>query len=436
MTSKFYLNKDKKGVTRIVCMVKYKRKPYLCSTGVRWSPSDWDTERQRPKPRTKGEDGTTAAVLSARLDTIAALVDAMLTEGTDKTPRQFRRLFHLAVNSPSGRPEPMEEVSSDVVLVRYDEFIGYGKDFRRWRENTVQNYLVVRRHLELYDAGLLVSDLNFDGLSKFHGHLVQQGLSDSAIHDYFKCLMSFLRWLDSNGLRPDPTYRQFSFKTRWNTGDMVYLTVDELAAISSLNIPPEGTEIQKGDFKYTVENRNDLVAVRDMFVFCCTTGLRFSDMQALEWDSVLGDVICLASVKTGKKTDIELNQVSSGILDKYGRKRKGRIFPECSNLYMNVLLKKLGGMAGISSPVNRVTFNNKGRQETTKPKWKMITTHTGRHTFIANALSMGIPSQVVMSWTGHSDENTMKPYVAFTDPSKRRSMTKLELFLDSFLKKP
>ena len=66
----------------------------------------------------------------------------------------------------------------------------------------------------------------------------------------------------------------------------------------------------------------------------------------------------------------------------------------------------------------------------------MITTHTGRHTFIANALSMGIPSQVVMSWTGHSNENTMKPYVAFTDPSKRRSMTKLELFLDSFLKKP
>ncbi len=435
MTTKFYLNKDRKGDCSVVCMAEYKQKMYLCRLGVIWNPSHWDKERQRPKPRTRGEDGTTATALSTRLDTIASLVDAIINEGSDKTPRQFQKLFRLAVRPNSGRVNPEREVSGDIVLERYDEFISYGKEFRRWRENTVQNYLVVRRHLELYDAGLLVSDLDFEGLSKFHGHLVQQGLSDSAVHDYFKCLMSFLRWLDKSGLRPDPTYRQFSFKTRWNTGDMVYLTVEELAAISSLDIPPDGTEIRKGNFKYTVENRNDLVAVRDMFVFCCTTGLRFSDMQALEWESVLGDVICLVSVKTGKKTDIELNQVSSGILDKYGRKRKGRVFPECSNLYMNVLLKKLGGMAGITSPVNRVTFNNKGRQETTKPKWKMITTHTGRHTFVANALSMGIPSQVVMSWTGHSDESTMQPYVAFTDPSKRRSMTKLELFLDLFLKK-
>lgn len=37
--------------------------------------------------------------------------------------------------------------------------------------------------------------------------------------------------------------------------------------------------------------------------------------------------------------------------------------------------------------------------------------HTGRRTFICNALAMGIPPQVIMKWTGHSDYKAMKPYI-------------------------
>lgn len=34
---------------------------------------------------------------------------------------------------------------------------------------------------------------------------------------------------------------------------------------------------------------------------------------------------------------------------------------------------------------------------------KLVGTHTGRRTFIVNALSMGITPNVVMKWTGHMD---------------------------------
>ena len=52
------------------------------------------------------------------------------------------------------------------------------------------------------------------------------------------------------------------------------------------------------------------------------------------------------------------------------------------------------------------------------------TTHAGRRTFICNALSLGIPAQVVMKWTGHSDYKAMKPYIDIADDIKANAMNK------------
>lgn len=51
-------------------------------------------------------------------------------------------------------------------------------------------------------------------------------------------------------------------------------------------------------------------------------------------------------------------------------------------------------------------------------------THAGRRTFISNALSLGIPPQVVMKWTGHDDYKSMKPYIDIADETKINAMEK------------
>jgi hypothetical protein len=51
-------------------------------------------------------------------------------------------------------------------------------------------------------------------------------------------------------------------------------------------------------------------------------------------------------------------------------------------------------------------------------------THAGRRTFICNALSLGIPPQVVMKWTGHNDYKAMKPYIDIADDIKVSAMDK------------
>lgn len=69
------------------------------------------------------------------------------------------------------------------------------------------------------------------------------------------------------------------------------------------------------------------------------------------------------------------------------------------------------------------------RLSSLQPKWELAGTHSGRRTFIVNALSLGITPNIVMKWTGHSDYKAMKPYIDIVDSIKASEMSKMN-FLD------
>ena len=58
-----------------------------------------------------------------------------------------------------------------------------------------------------------------------------------------------------------------------------------------------------------------------------------------------------------------------------------------------------------------------------------LRSRSGRKTFIVQALSRGIPPNIVMKWTGHSDYKAMKPYIDITGSIKASAMPKMN-FLD------
>ena len=53
-----------------------------------------------------------------------------------------------------------------------------------------------------------------------------------------------------------------------------------------------------------------------------------------------------------------------------------------------------------------------------------VHTQGDAQTFICNALALGIPAQVVMKWTGHSDYKAMKPYIDIADDIKANAMSR------------
>lgn len=95
---------------------------------------------------------------------------------------------------------------------------------------------------------------------------------------------------------------------------------------------------------------------------------------------------------------------------------------------MNTYLHEAAEEAEIKEPVRLVSYAGNLRQERVVPKHEVLTTHAGRRTFVVNALRLGVPPNVVMEWTGHSDYKAMKPYIKIVDEAKAENMERFNSF--------
>lgn len=71
---------------------------------------------------------------------------------------------------------------------------------------------------------------------------------------------------------------------------------------------------------------------------------------------------------------------------------------------------------------HKMQFSGKSRIDETHKLCDVIGTHSARRTFVVHALEMGWSPQLVMSYTGHEDYDTMKPYIALTDKTRKKMM--------------
>ena len=219
-----------------------------------------------------------------------------------------------------------------------------------------------------------------------------------------------MRWADKKGYIENKEY--IDFEPRLKTvkdKEVVYLTWEELMRVYNLSFP--------GNKKY-------LERVRDVFCFQCFTSLRYSDVAKLKREDIVDDVMKVVTEKTGDTIRIELNKYSRAILEKYTDDEKP--LPVPSNQKMNEWVKEVCFLAGIDTPITSVYYKGADRIEEVHPKYELIGTHTGRRTFICNALTMGIPASTVMEWTGHSDYKAMKPYIKIADQEKAKAMKKFD----------
>ena len=103
-----------------------------------------------------------------------------------------------------------------------------------------------------------------------------------------------------------------------------------------------------------------------------------------------------------------------------------KALPVISNQRFNDYIHELCMIAEINEPVRQTYYKGNDRIDIIRPKHVLIGTHTGRRTFICNALAMGIPPQVVMKWTGHSGYKAMSPYIDVADELKASQMKKFD----------
>ena len=155
---------------------------------------------------------------------------------------------------------------------------------------------------------------------------------------------------------------------------------------------------------------------------------QIEDVQNGFRSDIKGDHIEVTTVKTADSISIELNKVTRDILEKYKDTpfKDNKALPNYTNQAMNRDIKELCKLAGINEEIRATIYKGNVRTDKIQPKWELVGTHTGRRTFIVNALSLGITPNIVMKWTGHSDYKAMKPYIDIVDSIKASSMTKFD----------
>lgn len=297
-----------------------------------------------------------------------------------------------------------------------DKFIHSESMKNQWSKSTHDKFRNIKNHLKEFDNTLTFETINEDKMHEYLYWLHRRDYKNTTITKEISYIRWYLRWAAFRGYYNGNIHETFKPKLKGvdiNSKEIIYLTMDELRTIETHIFPRE---------------YYGLTQVRDIFVFCCYTGLRYSDVANLRKGDIKGNYITVTTQKTTENIHIELNKHSRVILDKYinNTTSKQLVFPVISNAKMNEHLKRIGKYCGIDAPTKVVTFRGANRVEEIVPKWKLLTTHVGRRTFVVTALTLGIPAEVIMRWTGHNDFDAMKPYIKIVDELKVQSMSRFD----------
>ena len=396
--------------------VNFASKRIEFTTGYRIDSAKWDADKQRVKNGCSNKLKQSASEINASLleyyTEIQSIFKRFEVEDVMPTPEQIKEVFNALRKPVSEEPKPKKEALPCDFFQVFDDFVEDCGRQNNWTDSTFEKFAAVKNHLTNFREGLTFEFFDERGLNDYVGYLRDvKEMRNTTIGKQLSFLKWFLRWAFKKGVHQNNAYDSYKPKLKSTQKKIIFFTWDELNRFREFKIP---------------SNKQALERVRDVFLFQCFTGLRYSDVFNLRRSDIKGDHIEVTTVKTSDSLIIELNNHSKAILDKYKDVafENDKVLPVITNQKMNDYLKELAEMAGIDEPVRQTYYKGNERIDDVTPKYALLGTHAGRRTFICNALALGIPPQVVMKWTGHSDYKAMKPYIDIADDIKANAMSK------------
>lgn len=406
-----------------------------------WLPNNQSASKRKITNYVKIRYVNSAGMTSERMNAILKGIDAHFSEYENelksKTPtvQELHKEFLLALGQePEQKTEGAQPVKEPTLFERLEEFKHEQSVACQWAYATIKCWTTFTHHLIAFNKRVKFDDFDENGINKFIRFLrVNQNLEEKTVEKQYKCLKWFLNWALRKRYTTQNTITIIRPKFKVLEKPVIFLTKEELLKVYNYEVPANGTVIQmvKCDgtkYEKKVEDAGAIAKTRDLFCFCAFTSLRYSDMAQVKRSDIAGDIMYITTQKTNDRLPINLNSFAKAILDKYKDcKFPGNLaLPVITNQKMNDYLKDLCELCEINEPVTSVFYRAGQRVEETKPKYELIGTHAGRRTFICFALSSGIPPQVVMKWTGHSDYSAMKPYIDIAEKTKAEQMAIFE----------
>ncbi|MFN8291616.1 MAG: phage integrase SAM-like domain-containing protein [Chitinophagaceae bacterium] len=423
----FYLKRAEPSTGRslIYLQFKYNGHRLVFSFGQSIHPKNWNYNKQRVKNnRETTSDGD--HLLNDLLDSLEQLCEksykAELKNGVP-TPGRLKEYLIDFINQNKTSKQDRSTLFNLI-----DRFISgeiLKRDGKEKSRGSINNYKTVKLHLQAFEKkyrypidfntitleffGKYVSFLRKEVehtpyRSDFHEKKVyKKGLSNNTIAKDISLIKAFMGEAVDLGYTDNYQFRHKKFSFSEEQSDAVYLTEHEII------------KLYRHDFSFNKK----LERARDLFVFGCFVGLRYSDYSDIKPENIVQiDGEHFIKVKTKKTGDVVIIPCNPVVMDIFNRyKDSPNKLPRAfSGQKFNDYIKDVCRLAG---------FVETGRLATNmeKPLFNCVSSHTARRSFATNFYLQGFPTIDLMKITGHKTEKAFLTYIRVSklDSAKRLS---------------
>ena len=367
----FYLNKrtntNKKSV--IFCRMTFNKVRKQFSTGQFIYPVNWLSKQQAIKPDEPDADlketqlslirtNLTQAFLFLQVKGTDFTVDNIYKQYKGETPKKEFGVMEV-YNLHSARIKKL--IGIDIQMVTYTKYLESGRHLQafikhKFKSKDIQLKVLKSSFIEHYEY-FLKTEKNF-----------QQSTLNKAIQRFRKVVRYAVA---EDYLAKDPF---MLYKAKRVKKEVLFLSPEQLKKLEETNFKIK--RIQQ---------------IKDMFVFCCYTGLGFKEMVNLKKQNITTEFdgklwLNVYRNKTNRSYKVPLLPKAKEIMELYNVESSEYVFSKMSNAKFNVYLKEI-------ADVNGIEFN--------------LTHHIARKTFASTVLLFNnVPMEVVSAMLGHSKIQT------------------------------
>lgn len=371
IVSKTRIRKD--GKVPLFCRLTYLDKRKQFALGLFVNPKTWNNSLQECEPPSNENNYINSQLnliknqinqvfLYLQINNLEFTVDDIYSKFKGNTPKKELGVLEVY----------------ELFNIRIYKLIGRGLKkvtYRKYIESFVHLKSFIKAYFKANDIKLKDLKLNF--LNEYEYFLkTQKGLEQSTINKAIQRFRKVVQFaLEQEYIDKNPF---IGYKAKRLQKEVIYLTDDELKSLENY------------DFSQT-----RLQQVKDLFVFCCYTGLAFKEMSNLKSENIVKGFdgnkwIRMNREKTSKPLMIPLLPKALHVIEKY--QTEDTLLPIISNQRFNSYLKEIADIVGLK---------------------KNLTHHIARKTFASTVLLFNdVSMEIVSELLGHSKISTTQDYYA------------------------
>jgi site-specific recombinase XerD len=390
---------NKEGKAPIYLRITVNGKKIEKATGFFIKPSEWDRNKHKAKLASPSSSMINGYIASTETK-VLQLQNNLCVTGNSAISAEFVRQELLGISPEKKTLLQLFDYHNNQIKQQI------GKDFRI---GTYKHYTTTRNKVASFlDHCYRANDFPLESLShkfvtdfEFYLKTVENLASNTAMKKIkqLKKVVSLAlanEWIEKNPFA--------NFKCSYKEPKREALTRDEINLLASKQF-----------------STDRLINIRDIFLFGCYTGLRFSDIKKLTPLNIIKGIdgekwLTVDTIKTGDRCNIPLLPEALQIIEKYKTNReslhKQVLFPVRSNQKVNEYLKEIADITGIK---------------------KKLHFHLSRHTFATTiTLNNGASLEAVGKMLGQKNIRTTQIYAKMNDTRISQEMNAIKSKLQVF----